>query len=130
MRSMNPDPRTNGHASPPRGLPVREPLSEQLVEATARWLEAVAKDTRIALLGALSEGGARVQELADRVGVSHQNASHHLTLLWRAGILSRRSEGTATLYEIEDWSTWWMVEQIADWMRSREEEQGTPSPSE
>ena len=127
---MSPDPSTNGNASPPRGLPVRQPFSEHLAEATARRLEAIAKDTRIALLEVLSEGGARVQELADRVGVSHQNASHHLTLLWRAGILTRRSEGTATRYEIEDWNTWRVVEQLADWMRSREEEQGTPSQPE
>lgn len=97
---------------------VREPLLEGVIELTAERLGILAKTTRIALLDALNEGEAGVQELADRVGLAHQNASHHLTLLWKAGILSRRCQGTMTLYAIEDWSAWWVVEQIARWVQS------------
>ena len=84
----------------------------------------MAKAKRIALLEALNEGEAGVQELADRVGLPHQNASHHLTLLWQAGILSRRREGCMTLYTVTDWSAWWVVEQIARWVQSCLDEQG------
>jgi DNA-binding transcriptional ArsR family regulator len=97
------------------------------MELAAERLQLVARAKRIALLEALSEGEAGVQELADRIGLAHQNASHHLALLWQAGILSRRSEGTMTLYAIEDWSAWWVVEQIVGWVGSCQEEQGTPS---
>jgi DNA-binding transcriptional ArsR family regulator len=127
---MNPDPSTNGRASSPRRPPARERFPAHIVEMTARRLEAVAKGTKIVLLEALSEGEAGVQELADRAGVTHQNASYHLTSLWREGILTRRSEGSATLYAIEDWSAWWVVEQTARWMQSCQEEQDTPSPHE
>lgn len=88
------------------------------MELTAQRLGVIAKGKRIALLQALNDGEAGVQELADRVGLAHQNASHHLALLWKAGILSRRHEGTMTLYAIEDWSAWWVVEQIAGWVQS------------
>jgi DNA-binding transcriptional ArsR family regulator len=97
---------------------VREPLSERVVELTAGRLRVIAKAKSIALLEALNDGEAGVQELADQVGLAHQNASHHLTLLWQAGIVSRRSEGTTTLYTIDDWSAWWVVEQIARWVQS------------
>jgi DNA-binding transcriptional ArsR family regulator len=92
----------------------REPLSAEVVELIAERLRAVAKAKSIALLDALRDGEAGVQELADRVGLAHQNASHHLGLLWRAGILSRRREGPMTFYAIEDWSAWWVIEQMAD----------------
>lgn len=97
---------------------AREPLPGWVVELTAQRLRVVAKPKSIALLEALNDGEAGVQELADRVGLAHQNASHHLTLLWRAGILSRRTSGTMTLYAIDDWSAWWVVEQIARWTQS------------
>lgn len=91
----------------------RRALDPDTIQSAAERLAVVSKPKRIALLDALNAGEAGVQELADRVGVSHQNASHHLCALWRAGVVSRRSEGTAAFYSIEDWSTWWVVEQIA-----------------
>lgn len=98
------------------------------MELTAQRLRVMAKAKRIALLEALNEGEAGVQELADRVGLPHQNASHHLTLLWQAGILSRRREGSMTLYTVTDWSVWWVVEQIARWVQSCLDEQGAQAP--
>lgn len=89
----------------------------------------MAKAKRIALLEALNDGEAGVQELADRVGLPHQNASHHLTLLWQAGILSRRREGSMTIYTVADWSAWWVVEQIARWVQSCLDEQGAQAPA-
>lgn len=127
---MSRGPSTSGKASPSRREPAREPLPAELMELAAERLQLVAKAKRIALLEALSEGEAGVQELADRIGLAHQNASHHLALLWQAGILSRRSEGTMTLYAIEDWSAWWVVGQIVGWVRSCQDEQDTPSQHE
>ncbi len=119
---MNLDPSTNGRTSSSRRTPACERLPERLAELTAEYLQAIAEPHRIALLGALTSGEAGVQELADRVELPHQNTSHHLAPLWRAGILTRRSEGTGTVYEIEDWSAWWVVEQISDWLRPRLDE--------
>jgi DNA-binding transcriptional ArsR family regulator len=113
-----------------RRPPGREPLSEEVVELTAQRLRVMAKAKRIELLEALNDGEAGVQELADRVGLPHQNASHHLTLLWQAGILSRRREGSMTLYTVSDWSAWWVVEQIARWVQSCLDEQGAQAPAE
>lgn len=113
----------------PRTASPREPLGEEVVELTAQRLWVIAKAKRIALLEALVDGEAGVQELADRVGLTHQNASHHLTILWKAGFLARRSEGLASLYSIEDWSAWWVIEQIGRWVHScRDEQRSEPDP--
>jgi DNA-binding transcriptional ArsR family regulator len=120
---------SRGHTPPLRRHLAREPFPKQVVELTAQRLQVVAKAKRIVLLEALKDGEAGVQELADRVGLPHQNASHHLTLLWQAGILSRRSEGTMTLYVIEDWSAWWVVEQIARWVRSGLDDRDAQAPA-
>lgn len=109
---------------------LREPLSLQVVELTAQRLRVMAEPKRIALLEALNGGEAGVQELADQVGLPHQNASHHLTLLWNAGLICRRREGTMTLYAVSDWSAWWVVEQIARWVQSCQDEQGSQALAE
>lgn len=101
----------------------REPLPRQLIESIAGLLWAVAEPNRIALLDALDTEEAGVQELADLVGLSHQNTSHHLSVLRRAGILRRRRLGNVNLYAIEDWTAWWAVQQIARELRSGAEGQ-------
>lgn len=108
----------------------REPLPDQVVELTARRLQVIAEPTRIALLEALNEGEAGVQELADRIGLPHQNASQHLTRLYQAGIVERRRSGTASLYAIADWTAWWVVEQIARWVQSCQDDQDALASTE
>lgn len=112
------------------GRPPRELLTVEVVELTAERLRVIATAKRIALLDRLKDGEMGVQELADCVGLAHQNASHHLALLWRAGILTRRREGPMTLYAIEDWTAWWVIEQIADLVGSLREEPGGAPPAE
>lgn len=122
---MGPDPSADGRRSPPR-----EPLPEPLVELTARYLRILAKAKSIRLLEELSGGEAGVQELADRLGLTHQNASHHLQGLWRAGIVARRADGLTNLYAIEDWSAWWVIEQLTRSLGSGEADRNTQTPAE
>lgn len=91
----------------------REALAPHTIEAISARLAALASPSRIALLQALREGERSVQVLADAVDLTHRNASGHLAVLFRAGLLTRRTEGTSTFYAIEDWSAWWFIEQAA-----------------
>lgn len=121
----------NKHSPSAGRTQSREPLSEEVVELTAQRLRVMAEPTRIALLEALNSGEAGVQELADQVGgLPHQTASRHLSLLWQAGILVRRKVGTTTRYSVSDWSAWWVIEQIARWVQSCQDEQGASAPTE
>jgi DNA-binding transcriptional ArsR family regulator len=88
-------------------------ISPEARTATAERLRVLGKEKAIAILEALAEGEASVQDVADRIGTSHQNASHHLALLRRSGILGRRVDGPTSLYSIEDWGAWWVVQQLA-----------------
>jgi DNA-binding transcriptional ArsR family regulator len=100
-----------------------ERLSTQVIELTAARLRLIAEPKRIALLEALNTGEAGVQELADRIGAPHQNVSHHMALLHKAGMVSRRREGPSARYSVTDWSAWWVVEQIGRWVESCLEDQ-------
>jgi DNA-binding transcriptional ArsR family regulator len=120
----------SGRPTPGRAGAARGPLPRAVIELTAQRLRVAAEPNRIALLEALNDGEAGVQELADRVGLPHQNVSHHLGLLWHAGILSRRSEGKMTLFAVEDWSAWWVIEQISRWAQSCLEAEHPPDPAE
>jgi DNA-binding transcriptional ArsR family regulator len=53
--------------------------------------------TRAALLACL-DAPRSTTELAQRLGISPANASHHLTTLRDAGIVSAHREGRAVLY--------------------------------
>jgi len=90
------------------------PLDQVVVEEIASRLRILGDAKRIALLEALAvTGEASVQELADRICVSHQNASHHLSLLRRGSVVSRRADGPTSIYAIEDWTAWWVISQLA-----------------
>jgi DNA-binding transcriptional ArsR family regulator len=95
------------------GQEPRVLVSAEVKQITAERLWVLGKVKAISLVEALSQGEASVQELADAIGVSHQNASHHLALLRRAGIVEKRSDGPTSIYAIEDWGAWWVVQQIA-----------------
>lgn len=46
----------------------------------------------------LNEGDATVQEITDRLMTTHQNVSKHLGVLYQAGMVSRRKQGTCVRY--------------------------------
>lgn len=100
-------------------MAARQPLGREVREQIAQRLRLVADPNRIALLEALGNREASVQELSDQIDLPHQNVSHHLSLLWREGILTRRVEGRTTLYKVEDWGPWWVIKEVADSFQAR-----------
>ena len=100
--------------------PGNRQLAANVIELTAERLRVVAEPNRIGIMAVLNEmGEATVQELADCLGAPHQRVSKHLAVLHYSGIVSRRrGEGTTILYRLIDWSSWWVVEQIAGSVRS------------
>jgi DNA-binding transcriptional ArsR family regulator len=93
-------------------------MPEAVVAMTAERLRVMAEPNRIGLLGALDDGEASVQELAEAISASHQNVSKHLGVLYGAGMVSRRREGATVRYALIDWTGWWVVEQIGRWVES------------
>jgi DNA-binding transcriptional ArsR family regulator len=91
---------------------LAHPLSDDLVELIAERFRALAEPTRIKLLDRLRGGEATVLELTVLVGTTQQNASKHLNLLRRAGIVARRKQGNHVYYRIADETVYAICETV------------------
>src|SRR5687768_5611052 len=70
----------------------------ELYDGLAQVGRALASGTRLALMDLLSQGERSVDELASLAGLSVANASQHLQVLRRAGLVTTRREGTRVRY--------------------------------
>jgi DNA-binding transcriptional ArsR family regulator len=93
-------------------MPLPHPLPEPIVELIARRFRVIGEPMRIKILDRLRDGDATVAELTESLGTSQQNVSKHLGVLHGAGILSRRKQGTHTIYAIADESVLGLCEQV------------------
>lgn len=64
--------------------------------------KAVASPHRIEILEFLGQGDRSVETIASRLGLSVANASQHLRLMQRAGLLASRRDGKRVLYGLSD----------------------------
>ena len=90
-----------------------------LVELIAERFRVLGEPMRIRLLGALRDEPATVQRLQQMTGAGQQNVSKHLGVLLRSGLVSRRKDGTFSLYAIADEGVFDLCEQVCGGMRSR-----------
>ena len=67
---------------------------------------------RLRLIECLEEGDATPHELADALGLSQQNISKHLQVLYKARVVERRREGTTVLYSLADGDTVVILDEI------------------
>lgn len=78
------------------------PLPPEVVQQVAEYFSLLSEPMRLRLLNLLRDGEKCVQELVEATQTSQANVSKHLKIMWQAGILSRRSEGTSAYYRVED----------------------------
>jgi DNA-binding transcriptional ArsR family regulator len=71
-------------------------------EALARFGYALSDGTRTEVLLILRDGPAYPSELADRIGVSRQTLSNHLSCLRGCGLVVAVPEGRRSRYELAD----------------------------
>ena len=82
---------------------MKRPIPEPLAELIATRLRVLGQPLRLRLLDLVDlHPDATVQELADMLATTQQNISQHLGILFRAGALGRRREGTHVHYFLED----------------------------
>ena len=72
------------------------------LERVATLFRAFAEATRLAIVQELKSGELSVSEIVDNLTTSQANVSKQLKLLYDAGIVSRRKQGTQVLYQIAD----------------------------
>ena len=98
------------------------PLPAPLVELIAERFRVLGEPMRIRLLDALREAPATVQELEQATDASQQNVSKHLGVLMRSGLVSRRKQGTFSLYAIADEGVFELCDQVCGGIRRQLDE--------
>ena len=73
-----------------------------LFDSFAEVGKALSHGSRLEILEQLAQGECSVDDLADRAGLTVANASQHLRLMQRAGLLASRREGKHVLYRHSD----------------------------
>src|SRR5215471_14048303 len=68
----------------------------------AEVAKALGHGHRLEMLELLAQGERSVEALAERAGLSIANASQHLRLMRRAGLLASRRDGKRVLYGLSD----------------------------
>jgi DNA-binding transcriptional ArsR family regulator len=103
---------------------MAEFLPPQLLEHVAERFRVLGDATRLTILRTLLDGGElSVTEIVSRTGATQANVSKHLGVLLRAGIVSRRQEGTSAFYAVADSSLPRLCDIVCDRLREQKAEE-------
>jgi DNA-binding transcriptional ArsR family regulator len=91
---------------------MKSPLTPEAAELIARRFLALSDPTRLRIVDHLRKREASVRELTAALGTSQQNVSKHLAMLHAEGFVSRRKQGTSSIYAIADSSVFELCEQV------------------
>jgi DNA-binding transcriptional ArsR family regulator len=98
-------------------------VPQEVVHQVAEYFSILSEPMRLRILNLLRGGEKCVQELVDATETSQANVSKHLKVMWQAGILSRRSEGTSAYYRVEDGLIFDLCNLVCDRLANRIEQQ-------
>jgi rhodanese-related sulfurtransferase/DNA-binding transcriptional ArsR family regulator len=73
---------------------------DALYDGFAEVAKALASGRRAEIVDVLAQGERSVDEIADEIGQSVANTSHHLRAMARAGLLTTRRDGTRIFYAL------------------------------
>ncbi|MGE0312955.1 MAG: ArsR/SmtB family transcription factor [Lautropia sp.] len=74
----------------------------RLLDQAAEYFAVLSGPARLRILHAVCDGERSVSDIISITGLSQTNASQHLALMYRAGVLRRRKAGAQVLYAIAD----------------------------
>lgn len=74
----------------------------KVFESVAEYFGLLAEPTRLKILHCLCDGERAVNDVVETVGLTQANTSRHLNLLYRAGVVDRRRDGSQVIYRIID----------------------------
>ncbi|MGB7588579.1 MAG: metalloregulator ArsR/SmtB family transcription factor, partial [Solirubrobacterales bacterium] len=104
---------------------MKTPLDPAAAELIARRFRALADPTRLRIIDLLRQREeASVGELTEALDSSQQNVSKHLAALSSEGLITRRKEGTSSIYRISDPAVLELCDKVCAGIESRIEELG------
>ncbi|UTI63932.1 helix-turn-helix domain-containing protein [Paraconexibacter antarcticus] len=89
------------------------------MEITASRLRVLGHPVRLRIMRALDERRATVPQLATELGAPEVAVAAHVRLLHRAGILARVDGVGPPAFQLCDWPSLWMVDQLARRLREQ-----------
>lgn len=75
---------------------------DRVFEEVSSYFSVMAEPTRLKILHAICQQEKPVNTIVEEVGATQTNVSRHLSLMYRAGVVSRRKEGNQVFYRITD----------------------------
>lgn len=73
----------------------------RVFEMAAELFGVLATPMRLRILSALCDKEKSVSQLLKEIDTTQPNLSQHLNLLYRAGVLAKRKEGTQVIYRVQ-----------------------------
>jgi rhodanese-related sulfurtransferase/DNA-binding transcriptional ArsR family regulator len=93
----------------------RREAKDALFDAFAGVARALSSGRRVEIVELLAQGERTVEEIADAIGQSVANTSHHLRALARAGLVDSRRAGTYVHYRLASDTVlelWWAMRRV------------------
>ena len=75
---------------------------DEVFESVARDFSILAEPARLRILHAICQEEKPVGRIVDETGMTQTNVSRHLNLMYQAGVLKRRKEGSTVLSGVAD----------------------------
>jgi len=85
-----------------RANPAADGELDAVFAAVARYFGLLAEPTRLKILHTICRDAHSVSEIVAATGATQTNVSRHLSLLHQAGVVSRRRQGNAVFYQVDD----------------------------
>ena len=101
MKTRNPRRRrdTSGDA-PPRDAAANE--LDAVFAVVARHFSLLSEPTRLKILHAICRDERSVSQIVTATGATQTNVSRHLALMHQAGVVTRRRDGSAVFYRVDN----------------------------
>lgn len=94
-------------------------LTDSALELIAARFKALSEVNRLKIILALKSGEKNVSALTEETGLTQTNLSRHLQTLTEVGLLSRRREGVAIFYAIQDPTIFVICEEVCSGLSKR-----------
>lgn len=75
---------------------------QAVFERAAEWFGVLSTPQRLRIISTLCQGEKNVGELIEVMRVSQPNMSQHLNIMYRAGLVGKRRQGTQIFYHVAD----------------------------
>jgi DNA-binding transcriptional ArsR family regulator len=110
MRARTGKPRRPAKRATARARPVRAAAAtragddelDQVFAVVAQHFALLAEPTRLKILHSICRDERSVSAIVAATGATQTNVSRHLALMHRAGVVTRRREGSAVYYRVDD----------------------------